>query len=132
MMNEINLATLAGGAVQERFNYELQKVLENISDANTEPKTKRKLTLTLILSPNEDRNDIGVDIQSKTTLAPIKSVGTRLYLNKDIKSKRITAQEANRGQMQNQMSLEEVDDTTEDENKNSKNNSIKLVEFASN
>jgi len=41
MMTRINLATLAGGAAQERFNYELQKVLENISDANTEPKTKR-------------------------------------------------------------------------------------------
>lgn len=46
MFEITNLSEMSNGAVNERFNYELQKVVENICDPNTDPKKKRKITLT--------------------------------------------------------------------------------------
>jgi hypothetical protein len=46
----IDLNTFANGALAERANEELQKILENIADPNTDAKKKRKLTLTITLS----------------------------------------------------------------------------------
>ena len=46
----IDLSGLADGAVSERFQLELQRVLENIADPNTDPKKARTLTLTLTLN----------------------------------------------------------------------------------
>jgi len=47
-MSQIDLASLAEGALQERFEQDLQKIAENIQDENTDAKAKRKLTITLI------------------------------------------------------------------------------------
>lgn len=35
-MNQVNLSTLAGGAVAERFEDALDKVIKNIQDVNTD------------------------------------------------------------------------------------------------
>lgn len=48
MFEITNLSEMSNGAVNERFNYELQKVVENICDPNTDPKKKRKITLTMV------------------------------------------------------------------------------------
>ena len=124
-MAGISIAALAGGAVQERFEYELNKVLENIADMNTRAKTKRKLTLTLTFEANEKRDDISVDIQSKISVAPIKPLETRFYLDKDIKTNTVKAQEARSGEMKNQIKLEEV------VSENEETESGKLVKFNS-
>lgn len=83
MSNEIKLSALAGGAVDERFNLELQKVLDNIRDLNTEAKKKRKITLEIVIEPNEQR-DLGVvAVTAKTTLAPALDIGTTLIIDSD-------------------------------------------------
>ncbi|MEK5479915.1 hypothetical protein NYE70_23755 [Paenibacillus sp. FSL R5-0407] len=51
---EIKLESLADGSISERFNQELQKVLINIADPNTEAKTTRKINISLTIKPNEN------------------------------------------------------------------------------
>jgi uncharacterized protein YuzE len=86
MMSEIiNLADFAEGAVAERFNIELRKVLENIADPNTDPKKKRKVVLTITLAADEQRDIAQVSIQAKTTLVPAKDIETKIILDYDNK-----------------------------------------------
>lgn len=76
----VSLETLGGGAAVERFNYELQRVLDNIGDINTKPTAARKVQLTITIAPNEERTGAAVLINVKSTLASIKSEATHFYL----------------------------------------------------
>lgn len=40
-----SILQMARGAIQERVDYEVAKVIDNILDVNTDAKTKRKITL---------------------------------------------------------------------------------------
>lgn len=75
---ELNLSSLASGGVQENFDMEVKKLLENIQDPNTEADKPRKLVLTLTLLPDESRELVKLDSQIKLTMAPTKSVTTNL------------------------------------------------------
>ncbi len=75
----VSLETLGGGAAVERFNYELQRVLDNIGDINTKPTAARKVQLTITIAPNEERTGAAVLIDVKSTLASIKSEATRRF-----------------------------------------------------
>lgn len=83
MEKMINLETLADGALAEKVNVALKEVLENIADPNTEWKTKRKLTVDITFVAQEDRELALLDIQTKTKLAPKKSVGTKIIIGTD-------------------------------------------------
>lgn len=91
-MEEIQISTLAGGAVEERFNDALQEVLENIQDPNTDAKKKRKITLTVTFEPKESRDFTGVDFQVKTTLQPAVPVQTGLIIGIDGKGHAVAAE----------------------------------------
>lgn len=65
-----SLDDLMGGAVTERFNLELQKVLDNIFDENTDPKAKRTISLTFTLVPAESRDMMAWSAQITSKLAP--------------------------------------------------------------
>lgn len=69
-MKHINLETLANGAFTEQVNREIQKVIENIQDPNTDAKAARKVTVTITLKPNEQRDFISTGVVAKSTLAP--------------------------------------------------------------
>ena len=56
---------MARGAIQERVDYEVAKVIDNILDANTDPKTKRKITLTIELKPDENRQFISLSASAQ-------------------------------------------------------------------
>lgn len=79
----INLETLADGALAEKVNIALREVLSNIADPNTEWKTKRKLIVDITFVAQEDRELALLDIQTKTKLAPPKSVGTKIVIGTD-------------------------------------------------
>lgn len=83
MNNMINLEKFAGGALAEKFNIALKEVLENIADPNTAAKAKRKLTVELTFTPDEERELSMVDIVVKTKLEPPKSVATKILIDKD-------------------------------------------------
>ena len=50
----LTLATLCGGAVQERVDRALERVAKNILDPNTDPKKSRSITLKITLKPDKD------------------------------------------------------------------------------
>lgn len=82
-MSIVDLNEFADGAVMERFNIELQKVLENIADPNTDPKKARKLNITVTLKADGKRDIASVGIQAKTTLAPAKDIETKIVIDQD-------------------------------------------------
>lgn len=75
-----SILEMARGAILERTDYEMSRLLANILDPNTNPTAKRKLTLTLTLEPDDDRETIEVNCVAKSTLAPTNPVKTKLYV----------------------------------------------------
>ena len=62
-MGDLSLGTLKGGAAIELFDLELDKVMDNIQDPNTEPTEAREITLKVTIKPDEDRFLSAVGIQ---------------------------------------------------------------------
>ncbi len=83
MENMINLEYFADGALAEKVNLALKEVLNNITDPNTEFKLKRKLTIDMTFQSGEDRELTEVTINTKTKLAPTKSLETRIVIGTD-------------------------------------------------
>lgn len=82
-MNEAvqkSILEMARGAIQERADYEMTRILANVLDANTSATAKRKLVLTLELKPDDSRQNIAVNVTAKSTLAPTNPVTTSLYV----------------------------------------------------
>ncbi|TCJ05083.1 replication terminator protein [Cytobacillus praedii] len=92
----IDLNTFADGALSERANVELQKILENIHDPNTDAKKARKLTLTITLSADDKRDVVLTNVVAKSTLAPAKPIESKLIMDMDNKGK-ITGAELKSG-----------------------------------
>lgn len=85
-MDEIkktSILQMARGAIMERVDYEMAKIIDNILDPNTAPTSKRKLTLTLEFLPDSDRTTISVSTTAKSTLVPTNAVPTSLYITGD-------------------------------------------------
>lgn len=95
MSEKLNLDSLMQGAVQEKFDNELKRVLENIMDPNTDFKKKRKLTMTFEFHTNEERDETIFDCVVKSTLIPAKPAISRLLIGKDEKG--VKAAEYERG-----------------------------------
>ena len=87
----LTLATLCGGAVQEKVDRALEKVAKNILDPNTDPGKKRTITLKIVMKPDDDDNeDVQVSADVTYTLAPEVGVQTRFFVNKDLENDRVT------------------------------------------
>lgn len=78
----VTLDTIGSGALIELFDAELARVLDNITDPNTEAKQKRTITVKVTFAPNENRDLADVNLTCNSKLAGIKTVGTRLYVGK--------------------------------------------------
>ncbi len=71
---------MSGGAILERVNVEMARVVENILDPNAKADAKRKITVTLELTPSADRKNITVKTTAKSTLVPTDAVTTSLFI----------------------------------------------------
>lgn len=80
---EKSILEMARGAVTERVDYEMGRVLENIQDPNTKATEKRKITLTIEFTPDDERSTIAVSVTAKSTLAATTPIRTALYANAD-------------------------------------------------
>lgn len=92
----IDLNSFADGAVAERFNIELQRVLENFADLNTDPKVIRKISLEVTLVADDARDVIMANVQAKTKLAPAKKLESKILMDYD-ENGQITGQELKSG-----------------------------------
>ena len=81
-MQSISLETLGGGALAELFGTELNRVLANIADPNTDDKTKRTITITAAFKPNRDRDAADVELTCSSKLAPIAKVNTSVFMGR--------------------------------------------------
>lgn len=82
-LDKVSVLQMSKGAILERVDYEMGRVIDNILDVNTKPTAKRKITLTLDIRPDEDRQTVSIDTTAKSTLAPTKAVTTTLYISED-------------------------------------------------
>ncbi len=93
MEHMINLEQFANGALTEKINTEVEKVLNNIYDPNTDAKKKRKVSVNITFKPNESRNLAQISIETKTSLAPVIPTETNIIIDKDLKSGKVMAAE---------------------------------------
>ena len=79
---DFSLTTLGRGAAIERFDEEMQKVLDNILDPNTKPDVMREVKLIVKVKPNKERDFAYVEIHCQSKLAPFDAVPTQIYIGK--------------------------------------------------
>ena len=58
-----SLIDMANGAIKERLDYEMGRVIQNISDPNTKATAKRTITVKITLEPDEERQHVEVSGQ---------------------------------------------------------------------
>ncbi len=99
--NKVLLSELNEGALQERFDFELEQVTKNILDPNTDPDKKRKITIDITVLSAEYREDMVFDCQIKSKLAPRENVSSRVLIGKNAKGEVVTNElkSGQRGQM---------------------------------
>lgn len=83
-MKSVTLDTIGGGALAEMFAAELNRVIANIDDPNTDTKTKRQITIAVSFSPNRDRDKVKVDLKVGSKLAGIQTVETDIYVGRHL------------------------------------------------
>lgn len=106
-MKHINIEQFSNGELTQQINREMEAVARNIADPNTEAKTARKITVTITLKPNEQRDFITTSITTKSTLAPTLGAVTALGIRKDLKSGDIEVGEIG-NQIPGQMSMNDM------------------------
>ena len=89
----LDLSHIAEGGLQEKLNNELEKVFDNILDLNTEAKAKRKITITLTMSSNEERTVVDTVMDVKAKLAPQNAVATTILVGRDFDTGQVHANE---------------------------------------
>lgn len=107
-MKHINIEQFSNGELTQQINRELEAVARNIADPNTEAKAARKITVTITMKPNEQRDFITTSITTKSTLAPTLGAVTALGIRKDLKSGEIEVGEIG-NQIPGQMSMADVE-----------------------
>lgn len=78
----VTLESLADGAAAELFQSELDKVLRNIADPNTDPTAVRRVTLVVAIQPDDDREVGEVSVKATAKLAGLKGARTRVFFGR--------------------------------------------------
>nr|DAH53933.1 MAG TPA: hypothetical protein [Caudoviricetes sp.] len=68
-----SLLDLNEGSIKERVNYEMQKVLENIQDPNTDEKP-REINIKAKITPVAGRKTYNVNVEVSKKLRPTKTI----------------------------------------------------------
>ncbi len=79
-MDQVNtsIIDMANGALKERVDYEMARIMHNIADPNTKATTQREITLKITFTPDENRQHIEVACGASAKLAPMNPVKTSL------------------------------------------------------
>lgn len=79
-MDPISLTTICNGAAEEVFRREFAELLKNITDPNTDPEAKRRITLVFDFKPMGDRSGAEVKFACAARLAPVSLVKSSIFL----------------------------------------------------
>ena len=77
---KLTLQSLQEGAIEERFALALDQVLRNIANPNTKSEEKRKITIEIVFTPSEERDDFNIDSKITTKLAQLRPIKSRGYM----------------------------------------------------
>lgn len=78
-----SILRMAQGAIEEKVDYEVSRVIDNILDPNTKPDAKRKITITLEFLPDAERKHIALAASAKSALVPTAAVATSMIITSD-------------------------------------------------
>lgn len=84
MKNEKSIIQMAKGAIEERIDYEMAKIVENIRDESTKASAPRELTVKIKLTPDDKRETIQVSATASSKLQPTTPIVTALYMGTDL------------------------------------------------
>jgi hypothetical protein len=76
----LSIDNLANGAVYEMLGEAFKRMAANISDPNTEPTQKRKITLTIDAAPYKDRSGAEYSVKVENKLAGLKPCDGTMYI----------------------------------------------------
>lgn len=108
-MNHINLEEFAAGALTAQINRAMEDVTKNVQDPNTDATATRKITVTIVMKPNDRRDFVATGVQTKTTLAPVLGAVTAISMGKNLKTGEVEAVEIGR-QIPGQMSMSDMEE----------------------
>lgn len=80
---QMDINSMAGGAMAEKLNIELRKLAENVMDPNTKADSVRTVTIQIKIKPNETRQIGASEISVKSSLAPSKGIPTSFMFDFD-------------------------------------------------
>ncbi len=80
---KLTLFNLGGGAAAEKFQNELEGVLENIMDPNTPPESVREIVLKVKIRANDARNQVSINITCDSKRAASWAFKTAALIGKD-------------------------------------------------
>lgn len=87
MSGTIALEEIGLGVIQEKFVDEQLRVIDNILDLNTDPKTAREITIKLKMKPDpENREMVSLEAIVSSKLAPTKTYVSTLTVGIDRRS----------------------------------------------
>lgn len=78
----VDLQTIGAGAAQEKFAAELEAVLENIRDPNTQADAKRKIILEFVFTPDASREVVQTTITARAAFAATKPTSEVLFIGR--------------------------------------------------
>lgn len=125
-MLHINLTELAGGTLQEKFDREITRVIQNMQDPNTPFGEKRGITINLSFHQNEARNDAKIEISVKSKLAGCISAKTHFSMGKDLESGQVIVEEYG-NQIPGQMAFSNMPESAEEDTGRSKIEAVPLM-----
>lgn len=79
----LTLDNIGEGVAGELFQRELDKVLDNILDINTDPKKVRSITLKITIRPNEDRNLGNIYVEAASNIVPNNGYASQVFMGRD-------------------------------------------------
>ncbi|MGY3766817.1 replication terminator protein [Vagococcus vulneris] len=90
---DLDLSSIASGGLQEKIDLEMDKVFQNIQDPNTKATAKRKVMITIDLTPDDNREVVSMTSFVKSTLAPLTDVATTILTGKNLDTGQVEARE---------------------------------------
>jgi len=94
-----SIIEVSEGAIIDQIDYELDKVVNNINDINTDEKP-RKITVEITLTPTKQKKQMELKATVKSTLRPVNPVEATLF----------NQQQYNKTTKKTETSLQEITD----------------------